>query len=216
MRSTEGVERIRPAEGLRAFERALSAGSANVVVMPFVRSAQLAEAFARIPVLRDLAPDFGGDPSSTPPARRSSGDVRSSWRAAAGGERDRVLTSYLRGEIGAIVRVPAERVDERAPLAALGLDSLMGLELRDRIAADLAVNVPMATFVQAPSVLDLVEYLMTELAADEALGSGPLATPSVGGDLLARVDDLSDQEVESLLAQFGSDASDGSRLGVPS
>jgi acyl transferase domain-containing protein/acyl carrier protein len=220
MRSTDGVGLLGPAEGLHAFERALAAGSANVVAMSFVGSAQLAEAFARVPVLRDLAPATGGDPAGAPPAGRRRRDVRAAWQAAAGDDRDRLLAAYLRGEIGGIARLPAERIDERAPLATLGLDSLMGLELRDRIAADLSVTVPMVTFVQAPSVRDLVDYLTAELAADEAVGGGLRSESPVSDDeaeaLLARVDELSDQEVSSLLTRFAEGPGGGSTSGVPS
>jgi NAD(P)-dependent dehydrogenase (short-subunit alcohol dehydrogenase family)/acyl carrier protein len=215
MRNVDGVGLIQPAEGLAAFERATSAGAAGVVVMPFAQSAQLAESFARVPILRDLAKDLG-DASGTPSSRRPSRDVRASWRAAAETERNGVLAGYLRGEIAAIVRTPVERIDDRSTFATLGVDSLMGLELRDRIGADVGVTVPMATLVQSPTVEGLAEYLMTELTADEALGSGPLSAHAAGGDLLERLDDLSDEEVEALLGRLASDGGPGPHPGVPS
>jgi len=188
--------------------------------MPLARSAQLADALAKVPVLRDLAGTLAGATSDAAPARRRARDIRGAWRGATVDERVPLLTTYLREEIGAIVRSPAARIDELAPLAAHGLDSLMGLELRDRIAADLTVTVPMARFVQTPNVRDLVGYLMAELEADEALGTGPSAADA-GADgpaegLLARVDDLSDDEVDALLTRFAGDAGESSPRGMPS
>ena len=45
----------------------------------------------------------------------------------------------------------ASKLDVQQPLSNLGLDSLMAVELKNRIAVDLGVNVPMVTFLRDPA-----------------------------------------------------------------
>ena len=87
----------------------------------------------------------------------------------------------------------------------------MAVELKNRIALDLGVNVPMVKFLQGPSVEEAVAYLFEQLTQEVSDPPAPSAagvTPFQGGhengsvdeQLLANLDRLSDEEVDSLLA----------------
>src|SRR5262249_7237480 len=122
------------------------------------------------------------------------------------------LEGQLREQIARVLRLPADAVDVDQPLSGLGIDSLMAVELKNRIEADLGVTVPMVTFLEGPSVRDLSEFLVAQLlpraASILAAGAGAAAggpwVPAGGldaqaaGHLLDRLAALSDAQVDTL------------------
>jgi hypothetical protein len=97
-------------------------------------------------------------------------------------------------------------LDIDQPLNNLGIDSLMAIELKNRIEGDLGVTVPMVKFLEGPSVRDLAGYVSTRFSvrglqsnAGDGLGEAPA---SDAGGLLDRLDDLSDDQVDALLAEM--------------
>ena len=87
------------------------------------------------------------------------------------------------------IDVDARGLDVDAPLTALGMDSLMGLELRNRLAEALAIEVPATLLWTYPTVAALAEHLRV------ALGAGAAAPPPTSVDDAAA---LIDQEFEAL------------------
>jgi acyl carrier protein len=159
--------------------------------------------------------------------RRSSPGCRSSARSAprchppaagpatcATGGRTPLIEAYLREEIARILRLDPLSLEDTAPLATFGLDSLTGMELRDRVTADLAVAIPMTTFVRGPSLRELAAAIGIELrtaeegsARDSTDGDAVPNAGAVAPDLVPRVDDLSEAEIDSLLADLMSNPS---------
>ena len=93
-------------------------------------------------------------------------------------------------------------IEPRRPLRELGLDSLMAVELRNLLHNDLELDQPLpATLVfDHPTVEAITCYLGREflgLAADVP-GPGPAADAT---DTLDRIENLSDDEVDRLLAE---------------
>jgi len=87
----------------------------------------------------------------------------------------------------------------------------MAVELKNRIALDLGVNVPMVKFLQGPSVEEAVAYLFEQLTQEVSDSPAPLVAGvapfqeehengRLDEQLLANLDRLSDEEVDSLLA----------------
>jgi acyl carrier protein len=54
----------------------------------------------------------------------------------------------------------AEALDPAVPLTSLGFDSLMAVQLKNRIESDLGVVVPMIQFLQGPSVDQLAPVVL--------------------------------------------------------
>ena len=50
-----------------------------------------------------------------------------------------------------------------APLRNLGLDSLMAVEIKNRVQAETGVNVPLARFLEGASVAALAVWVQTEI-----------------------------------------------------
>jgi hypothetical protein len=89
----------------------------------------------------------------------------------------------------------------------------MAVELKNRIAVDLEVNVPMVTFLSGPSVEQAAGQLLHLLTSETSTSSVPLASAiahrqreqkngAIDEHLLENLDQLSDEEVDSLLTDL--------------
>ena len=74
-------------------------------------------------------------------------------------ERAHLLQDYLKNQIGSIFDIAAARLDISTPLNTLGLDSLMAVELRNRLEADLGLLLPVTLVWAHPTVAALTIYL---------------------------------------------------------
>jgi len=110
-----------------------------------------------------------------------------------------LLQGYLRAAAAKILRIPEERLSLKVSLVRFGLDSLMAVELKNRIENDFAVNMPAARLLQGPSVAELAEWLVGEVSVTG--GTTEVPTP-VNTPLNTLVDTLSDNEVSVMLEQL--------------
>ncbi|XYH95261.1 type I polyketide synthase [Sorangium sp. So ce1128] len=86
-------------------------------------------------------------------------------RAATADERRRVLEGWLQTFAAQTLGLDApERIAPGASLLDLGLDSLMSLELRDRIALSLNVKLPINLLLEHPTVAALAERALDALS----------------------------------------------------
>jgi len=67
--------------------------------------------------------------------------------------------SSVRQIVAAVLRQPAAEVQAHVPLTHLGLDSLMAMEIKNRILAETAVNISIAQFLTGASVQSLAEWV---------------------------------------------------------
>src|SRR5262249_10477490 len=127
-----------------------------------------------------------------------------------------ILEQQLREQVARVLRLSAAALDVEQPLNNVGIDSLMAIELKNRIEADLGVTVPMVKFLEGPSVRDLAGYLAEQLVP--VLGTKSAAAPAstvngatppaagldaqTAGHLLASIDSMSDDQVDALLAEL--------------
>jgi hypothetical protein len=90
---------------------------------------------------------------------------------------------------------------------------LMAVELKNRIAVDLGVNVPMVTFLSGPSIEQASAQLLHLLTSETSTSSAPLASAityregerkngGIDQHVLENLDQLSDEEVNSLLTDL--------------
>ena len=127
--------------------------------------------------------------------------------------RTALLVTYLRDNVARTIGASPARIDPQQYLANLGLDSLMAVEIRNRIKADLGINIPMAKFSQGTSVSALAALVAERLREDGrterskgavagAIASAESSSLPRGMDatgLLERINELSDDEVDRQL-----------------
>jgi hypothetical protein len=121
------------------------------------------------------------------------------------------LCTYLAQQAAQVLRVPIAELNTGEPLTYLGLDSLMALELRNRIVADLQVNLPVTLLLEGLSVSELQRQLMERLDATPAAGHEhqPLSPAALAVDtdqdaavMLAQLDEMSEENVDMLLEKL--------------
>ncbi len=78
-------------------------------------------------------------------------------------ERAHLLENYLINEISRVVKIPTSKIRPDQPLTSLGIDSLMAIELKNTIESQIGVQLPIATLLKGPSVLDVKDELLTQL-----------------------------------------------------
>ena len=164
-REASGAGWFTPSQGLKAFERLLSRDAANAVVAA-VDWPVFGDALGgQVPLLEDLLADAAddGDDSS---ASESIVELLGTTPAA---EREAVLVSFLQRELQAVLRLPS------APAPAvgffdLGMDSLMAVELRNRLNRALAGahTVPNTVVFDYPDIASLARHLVQALGEEGA------------------------------------------------
>ncbi len=122
------------------------------------------------------------------------------------GEQQLLLESYLSEQVAGVLRVSQGKLDKEQPLTALGLDSLMAIELRNRIERELQVHISIVAFLQGPSIRQFAIQLLEQLPlamSPSSVEVAPKDDISIdqqrAAQLLTQLDNLSDEEVELLL-----------------
>lgn len=188
------LRRLAPEAGLEALGRILAGPAAPALVMRFDPARwSRAYAAAAVSLLRGL------HIASTPAAATS---MLAQLRAAAPGQRRELLERHLQEQIGHVLRTAPGRVDPGVPLKSLGLNSLMFLELRNRLEATLGLTLPVTLFYNYPTMVAVAAHLEERLGLAVPAGSAALAEDDVELDrLVAEIQELSDEDVRRLLAE---------------
>ena len=141
----------------------LADGAAQVGVVPLDVAAWTSLIPAVLGLAR-LAPLIGAAPAT------ADDDLAAALADASAGRAGRVREA-LRRRVARVLRLAPDRLDDAAPLISLGLDSLMGLELKHRLKRDAGVDVAMTGLLRDTSVARLVELVLAR--TPEPAGAPP-------------------------------------------
>ncbi len=121
-----------------------------------------------------------------PAARAAAGhdgpSLLSRLAAVTEGERDGVLLEFVRGEVAAVLGRPSpDGIEAAGPFLELGLDSLMAVQLRNRLSAATGLRLSATVTIPYPTPRDLALHLRKELGnATLAVGSTTPGNPARG------------------------------------
>ncbi|WP_428927528.1 SDR family NAD(P)-dependent oxidoreductase [Marinibacterium sp. SX1] len=108
-----------------------------------------------------------------------SSEVRERLLSLNSDERHEELKDFVKGEIGNVLKIEPETIDPAMAMNELGLDSLSSFELKMRIETALGLTLQAAKFLQAPTILELVDVLDAELDKAKA----EMEAAALAGDL---------------------------------
>ncbi|MEV4135113.1 SDR family NAD(P)-dependent oxidoreductase [Dactylosporangium sp. NPDC049742] len=176
-----GIAGIASRDGVAALDAVLGSGAAQVVVLTLDRPRL--RAAAALGLLPQLLADLAGGPQAAGAAAAAgrSAEIRDRLLAVEPGRRRRdILTSHLRQTIAQVLQLDPADVDDDAPLAGLGFDSLMSLDLRKRLEATLGVELPATLAWRYPTVAAIVPFLAERMGVALTHPDGTPAQPSAG------------------------------------
>lgn len=106
--------------------------------------------------------------------------------------REALLQQVLVAQVSQVLRIPEGRLAVDLPLQSAGLDSLMGLELRNRIEATLGITMPATLLWTYPTVAALSRHLSSEIG-----GIAPAAPveSEPNGSAASVLEEMSDDEL---------------------
>ncbi|OBK35451.1 hypothetical protein A5658_08640 [Mycobacterium sp. 1245111.1] len=162
----------------------------------------------QVAVLR-MNPSLAAGPADAPAPERHD-DLRDALLHADENTRRRQLTSYLTEQAAGKLGLAPSQLDVESPLQQLGVDSLIAVELRAQIERDLGIVVPVVRLLDGPSVTGLAGFLVDQLSsttgqpAPAETGNAPAVNGPNGADpqwmdVLGRLPDISDDDVDALL-----------------
>jgi len=202
-RAEMGVSLIPPALGVQALGHALASGAPQCTVLPVDWAGLLGRfpAGGEPPLFRRMAAEATRAPAA--PTRAAAGSVRRQLEAAPPDARPALLLEYVRGQVAQVLGLdPARPPADTAGLTELGMDSLMAVELRNRLQSGLGSSLPSTLAFEYPTIEALAAHLMKDvlaLATRRAEGSASQATTQEAQDL----DKLSQEELlDSLLDEL--------------
>ncbi len=174
----QGFLSIEPAKGVRALGELLRRGAVQTGVFPM----NWATAMRQFPTGAESSfyAELAGEvrrrekPSQLP-ARQVG--LLSLLKEASANRRVELLLSFLQSHLKTVLGMdPRERLDPDEPFAEMGLDSLMGIELKSRIGAELGIDVPLQKFVGARNLANLTALLLEQLMLARILPTETVAT----------------------------------------
>jgi acyl transferase domain-containing protein/acyl-CoA synthetase (AMP-forming)/AMP-acid ligase II/acyl carrier protein len=186
-----GMESLSPAQGVEALSRLLRHDTGAQVGVFRVSPRQWREFYQRggsLPLLAELAQEASVASPAIP-----AGQFRREVLAAPQEKRLHLVEEYLAGALG----FRMDRIEVTQPLDQLGLDSLLAIELKNRVEMDLGVNLTMAHFLQMPSLEGLAQSVLRELpAAEQAEDEARMLE-----EMLSKVEQMSEEEARALLQE---------------
>jgi amino acid adenylation domain-containing protein len=185
----QGVGILPPGPSLDLCERLIQSGAARIGVLPIDWPRFLPRfAGAVPPLLAELAAEGGGVAGAGGAAAariRGTGDalgpeLRRRLGESGSQERRALLADTLRAQAAEVLGFgPSRPVDPSLPLQDLGLDSLMAVELKNRVELGLGLSLPLGEVLEGSSVASLAALLAAQLDAapgserGEAAGDAP-------------------------------------------
>jgi NAD(P)-dependent dehydrogenase (short-subunit alcohol dehydrogenase family) len=179
-----GLTPMSTAEGLRLFDEALAAGESLVAAMGFAPAALRARSDVP-PLLRALVPATARNTDAA-----SAAALRSKLSAAPDAQRDRILLDVVREQVATVLGYSSPgAVGATRGFLEQGLDSLTGVELRNRLAVVTGLRLPATTVFDHPSPEALAKHLKIRLEPGQRrAGATALAEMAKLEQALAAVD----------------------------
>ncbi|AGP36043.1 type I polyketide synthase [Sorangium cellulosum] len=195
--ASRGMPGLTEAQALRALDRLLAQDCAQILAMQWSLR-QWLETYpsaARSPLWAELQDE---ERERGRPSAADAAGFRQALERESPPARLPLLEKHVAQQLGRVLRLDAARIERRAPFSGLGMDSLMSLELRNRLESSLGIKLSATLLFTYPDIASLAEHLLGRMAlrggppeppGGTAAGAPPGDDPPLAIDeLLAAVD----------------------------
>ncbi len=198
-----GVRSLPEDAALAALQRSLQSGELQRIVadIDWGRFKPFYEARGKRPLLELIAspPDVAAEAEQASEPSR----LRTELEQAPPGQRREWLVCYLKEEVAAVLRLDnAQAIDSRKGFFKLGMDSLMAVELRNRLAAGLVAPLPATIAFDCPTIAGLAEFLMRDILHWETAKVEAVPSANHSGEFASspHIDRLADEALDASIA----------------
>ncbi|MFZ1156000.1 MAG: beta-ketoacyl reductase, partial [Solirubrobacteraceae bacterium] len=166
-----GLDCMAPELTIKALEWALLDGRPIVTVAdihwdvyaPIFALARARPMIEDLPEVRSLS-GAGGIPRDEGAAE----ELRRSLAETPAAERSQVLLGFVRTEVARVLgHASSDAVDAKRAFKDLGFDSLLAVELRNRLCAVMGLDLPATLVFDYPTPVAVADYLACELSVDD-------------------------------------------------
>jgi NADPH:quinone reductase-like Zn-dependent oxidoreductase/NADP-dependent 3-hydroxy acid dehydrogenase YdfG/acyl carrier protein len=161
--AARGIEAIPPRQGLEVLEQLLLRQEIGQVMVVSANWQMLLDSFPKgsEPALLSEMADGKAPLVANRDAQDADGNLTpAALSAIEPGQRQPLLISHLQKELSTVLGVEALEIDPQESLYNLGLDSLMALELKQRLENGLGIALPIESLMQDPSLTNLSTRLL--------------------------------------------------------
>jgi natural product biosynthesis luciferase-like monooxygenase protein len=158
---TFGIHRLVPSDALDALGLLLARDAAQAVVvkMDWAMLARVDPQLARTPFLSEVTASFLESPMSP---TVDDGLLRLLEQVPPS-EHPALVQERVAAIVARVLHLEHAQLRVDEPLPNLGLDSLMAVEIKNRLQTETGVNVPLARFLEGASVATLAFWVQTEI-----------------------------------------------------
>jgi acyl carrier protein len=118
-------------------------------------------------------------------------------------EASALLTPFVSAQLAAVMGFASgAEVDIDQDFSDMGIDSLLAVDLRNRLEASLAITLPATLVFDHPDLASLIDHLAQLMTRADQRSDDPTADDADDEEaaLLAEIEQLSDEEAERLLS----------------
>ncbi|MEM1168618.1 MAG: type I polyketide synthase [Cyanobacteria bacterium P01_H01_bin.35] len=198
---TQGIQAIQPEQGLQAFAEILTSHQAQVVVFPVEWPQLLTQFGSTTPgFLSEIASQFDLQGQTNQGAKLQ--DFIEQLKVAETEQRQRLIIDYLVSIVAKVLRRSKNDLpDPEEGFFNLGMDSLMALDLSQKIQVDLGISLSSTATFEYPDIRALAEYLEETLPKVDTTQTESETSDSTIDleSLVSEVSQLSENEMEQAI-----------------
>lgn len=161
-----GMTPIEPNQGLEILEILLQQTLPQIAVLSVDWSQMLSSLYVTSypSLLSDIAQQISRPLETDQLALERKAKILQQLEVATDSERYEWLITRFQSDIAQVLGVSTAQMDVHQPLNAMGLDSLMAVELRNRVKTTLGVDISIVKFIEGISVATLATEINEQLA----------------------------------------------------